>query len=191
MLSWLNGKIRDKNEKSVIVEVNNLGYEIFITEFLLDKIKIDQELKLYTHLYVREDTLELYGFERKEEMDFFRELISISGIGPKSALAILSLARLEELKKAIIHEDVIFLTKVSGIGKKTAERIILELKEKMKKNDDLRFTNYEASGDSQVLDALVSLGYPLNEARKVLREVPEEVKGVEERVREALKALAH
>jgi Holliday junction DNA helicase RuvA len=193
MLSWLKGKIKYKDEKSIILEINNLGYKIFVTEFLLDKIRINQEIQLHTHLYSREDTLELYGFASREELNFFRQLISVSGIGPKSALAILSLARLEELKKAISHEDTIFLTKVSGIGKKTAERIILELREKITRSiisGEMRDAG-ELEIESQALDALVSLGYPLPEVRKALREIPEEIKGVEGKIREALKILSH
>lgn len=190
MLAWLKGKIRDKNKKSIIIEINNLGYEVFVSDFLLDKIKVDQEIKLYTRLYSREDCLELYGFIDREELDLFRKLISVSGIGPKSGLAILSLARLEELKKAITHEDVNFLTKVSGIGKKTAERIVLELKEKYPEQPKEAKDPDELETKTQALDALVSLGYPLPEARKALRKVPLDIKGIEERVREALRMLS-
>ncbi len=189
MLIWLKGKIEYKNEKTIGLEINNLGYEIFVNDFLLNKIKIDQEQKLYVHLYLRENTLELYGFETKEELDFFRELISISGIGPKSALAILSLVQLKELKKAVSRGDITFLTKVSGIGKKTAERVVLELKEKIKKIKD-ESIRYESETDGQVLDALVNLGYSVVEARRALRELPEEIKGVEARTKEALKILS-
>jgi Holliday junction DNA helicase RuvA len=185
MFHWIKGKIKEKNKRSIILAVDNLGYEIFITDLLLKKIKLNQEIELYTLFYWRENVLELYGFTSKEELGFFRKLISISGIGPKSALTILSLTRLEELKKAISRKDASFLTKVSGIGRKTAERIVLELSRSIKVED-----SQQTDTETQVLDALRGLGYSLAEARKALGEVPENVKEVEERVRMALRRLS-
>ena len=131
MIAYLVGTIKYKGSKSIILNVNNVGYEIFVIEPVLEKVKLDEEKDFFVHTYVREDALSLYGFESPEEKRFFELLISISGVGPKSALQTLSIARLSEIKKAILRDDPSLLKKVSGIGTKTAERIVVELKNKL------------------------------------------------------------
>ena len=149
---------------------------------------IGQNIGVWTHLYVREDALDLYGFTDKDELEFFETLISISGIGPKSALGILEVAPVMSLKQAIVSEDETFFTKVSGVGKKTAQRLILELKNKLAKT----ITPIKGSDSAEMaeaMDALVSLGYRERDARKVLQEMPKDIKGVEAKVKTALKIL--
>jgi len=187
MFYSIKGKIIQKMENSFILEVGDIGYQIFVSDFLLAKTKLGQEIKLWVFLYLREETIELYGFETEEELDFFKKLNAIPNIGPKSALGILSAIKISELKKAILNENQEVLTKVSGIGKKTAERIIVEMKGKVEKM-------LEATAiveDSEVIDALVKLGYPLKEAREVVRKIPENIKGAKERLREALRLISH
>ena len=145
-------------------------------------------LKFWTHLYLREDTVELYGFLEYSELEFFEILIQISGIGPKSALGVLAVAPLDTLKKAISSGETSYLTKVSGIGRKIAEKIILELKDKMGKIGSAEEGIFlREEGD--VLKALRSLGYSLEEAREALKKLPSEIEGAEKRVKEALKIL--
>ncbi len=189
MISYLEGKIIEKNEKFFVIDTGGVGYRVFSHEGILLKIPaIGQDIGVWTHLYVREDTLDLYGFTDKEELDFFETLISISGIGPKSALGILGVAPVISLKQAIVSEDETFFTKVSGVGKKTAQRLILELKNKLAK----KFAPVKGSDSAEVgeaMDALVSLGYRERDARHVLQEIPKGIKGVEAKVKAALKLL--
>lgn len=188
MISFIFGTIDFLTDKFAVINTGAIGYRVFLNKTTLTIIaKQNQEVKLYTFLNVKEDELSLYGFLKWEELEFFELLNSISGVGPKSALAILDLASVEDLKGAIAHEKADFLTKVSGIGRKTAERIILELKSKISKvggqvtefNDD----------DLESLEALQSLGYKLYDAREALKKVPAEITNTSERIREALKVL--
>jgi len=148
------------------------------------------EIKVYTYLYVRETELELYGFLTQEEEGLFELLIGISGIGPKGALAVLSVATPKELRIAILHENDKLLTKISGIGKKTAQKIIIELKGKMEEfADEEGMAPEELSQKHDAIEALVALGYPRRDAREALSNLPPEIKDVGEKVKEALKVL--
>lgn len=187
MISYLEGKILDKNEKFFVVNVGGIGYKIYSHNGVLDKISdIGNKVEIWAHLYVRENALELYGFLNKEDLDFFETLISISGVGPKSALGILEAAPVLNLKQAIVSEDETFFTKVSGIGRKTAQRLILELKNKLGKTTAIgKDSGFQEMGDA--LEALVALGYNQREARKILNDLPKSLKSVEEKVRESIK----
>lgn len=186
MISLLRGIIESNTDKYIIIDVNGIGYKVYIPGNTFKNLpKKGEKIKLYTYLYVRENIMDLYGFLNPEEMEIFELLISISGIGPKGALSVLTVASIETLKKAIANEESSILTKVSGIGKKMAEKIILELKNKI--GDE--FIGKWTSVDSEAIDALMSLGYKLNDAREILKKVPKDIKGVENRVREALKLL--
>lgn len=190
MISYLFGKIKYKNEKFVILDVNGVGYQVFISPSTFEKIGEQKEIALYTNLHVTENVLELYGFLSVEELEFFEQLLTVTGVGPKSALNIMSGGKIEDLKKAIIHGDPSILTKVSGIGQKTAERLILELKNKISiETEEGGKINLKNIGDHEAITALVKLGYTAAEAREVLRDVDEKVTKVEERVKEALKML--
>jgi len=189
MISYLEGKVLDKSEKFFMIGVNGIGYKIFSHSGILEKIpEIGQNVKIWTHLYVREDAMDLYGFLSKEELEFFEILISISGIGPRSALGILEVAPVSSLKQAIVSEDETFFTKVSGIGRKTAQRLILELKSKLAKTVVLeKGGSFKEMGDA--FEALVTLGYKQSDVRRVLNELPKDIKSMEAKVREALKRL--
>lgn len=189
MISYLKGTLLNKNPKSIILLVNHIGYRIFITQPFLKKIKSDQELELYTYLRHKEDSMDLYGFKTKEELEFFELLLTISGVGPKSALGVLEVASLSQIKKAILRDDASILYKVSGVGKKTAERIVVELKNKL---DSLPSTSKEVSlddSDSEAFDALLGLGYQERDVRQALKQIPEEIKITEEKIKNALKFL--
>jgi len=186
MIYLLKGTIELSAEKYVIVDVSGVGYKVYISGNTFKNLpKKGEKIKLYTHLYLRENVMELYGFLKPEELEIFELLISISGIGPKGALNVLTVVSIDTLKKAIANEESAILTKVSGIGGKMAEKIILELKNKI--SDE--FLGKEVSVDSEAIDALMGLGYRLQEAREVLKKVPKDIEGVENRVREALKLL--
>lgn len=188
MIYSLQGTITEKEKDFIVIETNNISFQVFVTSFLLEKVKLNQNLKILTYLEVKEDILALYGFENRTELKYFKYLVAISGIGPKSALNVLSLIRLEDLEKAVLNEKLDILTKVSGIGKKTAQRIILELKEKINKN--LESQPGQEGDDSLVIDALTSMGYTLGQARTAIKKIPLEIKGTDQRLKQALKILS-
>lgn len=185
MIGSLRGKIILKTDKFVILEAGGVGYKVSVSPEVLAKVKKGgEEVSLSIHTHVREDAFDLYGFLGREELDFFEMLITISGIGPKGALSILGIATIETLKKAISTGDTGYLTKVSGIGRKTAEKIVLELREKVgksKEGDTMR-------EELDALEALRSLGYSQNEARDALKKVRPGT-DTNTKIREALKIL--
>lgn len=185
MIASIEGKILDKDARFVVVDVGGVGYKIFLSAVTIIKIKSGENAKFWTHLHVREDAMDLYGFLDKEELTFFQNLISISGIGPKSALGVISLAPVATLRRAISSGDTSYLTKVSGIGRKIAEKIVLELKDKFAGEEEKFGT--ETEHDSDVLDALISLGYTQKEARDMVQRIPSNITGRENRLKEALK----
>ena len=185
MISYIEGKIKLRTGKFLIIAVGGVGYKVFALPDML--IKSKGEAGLWTHLRVREDALGLYGFESYPELEFFETLIQISGIGPKSAMGILSIAPLDTIKKAIASGEVSYLTKVSGIGKKTAERIIVELRDKMGQLDESSGAMFKDEQD--VLEALKSLGYSPSEAREAIKKIPDSATGINARIKEALKML--
>lgn len=188
MISFIFGTVDFLTDKFAVINTGAIGYRVFLNKTTLTIIaKQKQEVKLYTFLNVKEDELSLYGFLKWGELEFFGLLNSISGVGPKSALAILDLASVEDLKGAIVHEKTDFLTKVSGIGLKTAQRIILELKSKISKVGG-QITEFN-DDDLEALEALQSLGYKLYDAREALKKVSAETTNTSERIREALKVL--
>jgi Holliday junction DNA helicase RuvA len=186
MIGSIRGKITQKGTGYIILESGNVGYKISVSQNLLASLKKDQDLYLVIHTYVREDQISLYGFEKLPELEFFELLLTVSGVGPKSALGIMSLASLDMIKSAIVGEDPSVFTKVSGIGRKTAERVILELKEKIKGEED---RSPVAREHSDAVDALLALGYNQQEARDALKKVPKEVTALSEKVRVALRNL--
>jgi Holliday junction DNA helicase RuvA len=189
MIALLEGKIEFKGEKFILIVVNGVGYKVFVGSETLRKIpEKGGQVKLWTHQYVREDAVELYGFLNFAELEFFETLINVPGIGPKGGLGILGIAPLDILKKAIAAGDTSYLTRVSGIGRKTAEKIVLELKDKLA-GRGVTIEAPELTEEADALEALMQLGYSQREAREALANVPQEVRSVERRIKEALKRL--
>lgn len=191
MIGSIKGKIVLKTEKFLILETAGVGYKINVSPDTLSKIKkISDETMLWTHTHVREDALDLYGFLDYPELEFFEMLISVSGIGPKGALAILGVTSIETLRKAISTGDTSYLTKISGIGKKTAEKIIIELRDKVG-NKVSEKGGISLQNELDTLEALKSLGYSQNEAREALKKVTEKTPDIDTstKIREALKIL--
>ena len=184
MIGSIRGKIILKTEKFLIVENGGVGYKLYTpTSVLADIKKTDTEIFFWTHTHVREDALDLYGFLDPEELGFFEMLINVSGIGPRSALAILGIASIDTLKQAIGTGDTSYLTKISGIGRKTAEKIVIELRDKMSGE------NTESLGaELDSMEALKSLGYGQNEIREALKKVRGEL-DTNKKIKEALKIL--
>ena len=188
MIACLSGTVRRKDLNAIIVDVSGVGYKVLVTTETALEAAPSSPIFLWTHLVVRETSLELFGFLDKETLDIFELLITISGIGPKTALSILNVATPSMLRQAVASEDITYLTRVSGIGKKNAEKIVLELKDKLKTTDADKSVNIRAEGD--VLEALISLGYSERDTRDALKKVPKEVEGTSERVKAALKLLS-
>jgi len=191
MIAFLRGKIFAKLINAVILETNDIGYEIFVGENFLGELVINKEVEIYLHHHVREEASDLYGFKTLADLEVFKLLLSVSGVGPKSALGVLSIATASDVSQAILRGDPNLLTKVSGIGKKTAERVVLELKNKISRTQASSLDNETSALNygSDEIDALMSLGYSLSEARSALGVVPSEVTDSGERVKQALKNM--
>ena len=187
MIGSIRGKITLKTEKFLVVETGGVGYKIFVSPDTLSKIKQGGETSLFVHTSVREDALDLFGFLSRTEQEFFEMLLSVSGIGPRSALAILGIASIETLRRAISTGDVSYLTKVSGIGKKTAEKIVVELRDKIAELTDSEKGGGSLSSDVDALEALKALGYSQNEARDALKKADGE--NTNSKIKSALKIL--
>lgn len=187
MIAKLKGKIEYLKDNYVVVDVNGVGYKVFLTAYAFGKLAGQEMADLFIHTHVREDAIDLYGFVTMEELEMFELLISISGVGPKSGLGILTVASPKTIKTAILNEDSSILTKVSGIGKKTAGRVILELRNKVA--DMPESEKDDTVSDSDAIEALMSMGYSVTEARDALKLVASDIKDIGQRVGAALKNL--
>ena len=192
MISHIKGIIEEKFANSVIVDVNGVGYEVMVPVLDFEACELGEERKFYTYHAVRENAEELYGFSSLMAKKLFELLISVQGVGPKAGIAILSLAEAEEVRNAIANADAGFVSKASGVGKKSAERIIVDLKDKV--GIPSRYGSTEAKDKKRVdepdeaLDALIALGFPLKEATAALEKVDVDLP-VEERIKRALKSV--
>ena len=190
MISQLTGSIIDKQPPLIVIDVNGVGYEVFVSmQTFYGLPATGEKVRIYTQMVVREDAHLLFGFGNTAERETFRLLIKVSGIGAKTALGILSVLSSDDLARAIADEDIKVLSSVPGIGKKTAERLLLELKGKL--GADIGAVRGAANSDAQadILQALLALGYNDKEAAAALKALPAEV-GVSEGIKMALKALA-
>lgn len=195
MIAFLKGNIEIKSNNYIVIDVNGVGYKVFMTDSTLQKIDTNEEIKVYTYMRVIEDDVSLYGFMNSEELAMFELLISVGGIGAKSAIAILSNIEPSKFALAVITDDVATLKKLPGIGAKTAQRIILELKDKIKANEELENKNAteekiklnEKAQDA--IDALQVLGYNIKAIEKVLENIDTENLEVEEIIKQGLKLL--
>ncbi len=192
MIAHIKGEIAEKFDNSAIVDVNGVGYEIALTALDFDSITVGETEKFYTHHSVRENGEDLYGFSSLAAKKLFELLISVNGIGPKAGMAILSLASPEDVRNAIANADVTFVSKASGVGKKSAERVIVDLRDKVGLPSHVGTTeifkpeNGTKPEKDEALDALIALGFPLKEATEALEKVDKNL-SVEERIKAALK----
>lgn len=187
MIGHIEGTVRAVRHTFAIVSAGGVGYKIALTKEALAGLRPEKEASLWTHLAVREDALDLYGFRTEEELRIFELLLTVSGIGPKSAMAVLDVASVETLRSAISQANAEYLIEVSGIGKKTAEKIVLELKDKIGASS--AESTHALRGDQEAQEAMRALGYSQNEAREALRKVPQSVVNSNDRLREALKIV--
>lgn len=190
MIAYLKGNILKKDSKGVILLVGGVGYRIFLGSNFLGKIKEGEEREFFIHFQQREDNVSLYGFLDKDQLDLFNELISVSGVGPKSGMHLVDLLGVKEIQKAIGNKRADILAKAPGLGKKTSERIIVEMKNKFlsfssDSGESADFTDEE----DEVINALTGLGYTTGQARQLIKEVPADIQGVDNKIKEALKSL--
>lgn len=192
MIAHIKGEIAEKFANSVIIDVQGVGYEISLTSPDYDALNLNDTVKVYTYHHVREQSEELFGFTALEGKKLFELLITVQGIGPKAAMSILSLGSYEEVRNAIANADTAFVSKASGVGKKSAERVIVDLREKVglptyygRKSDPVASTTVPANDEA--LDALMALGFQLADATRALEGVDLDLP-VEERIRLALKS---
>lgn len=192
MIAHIKGEIAEKFANSVIIDVHGVGYEISLTSPDFDALNLNDTVKVYAYHHVREQSEELFGFTALEGKKLFELLITVQGIGPKAAMSILSLGSYEEVRNAIANADAAFVSKASGVGKKSAERVIVDLREKVglptyygRKSDPVAATAVPANDEA--LDALMALGFQLADATRALEGVDLDLP-VEERIRLALKS---
>lgn len=192
MISRLKGILVDLDLKSAVIEVNGVGYKVHaggeVIEYLAGNLQ--KEICLFTYLAVRENALDLYGFKNQASLSMFEMLITVSGIGPKSALGILSVASEETIREAIFNEDTSYLTKVSGVGKKNAEKIVLELKGKFKDMEYTKGDQKNVSREALAIEALKSLGFDEKSARDSVKKMPKDITA-EEMIRLALREIGN
>lgn len=201
MISYIKGELTEVFEDTVVVETNGIGYNIRVPASVLDRLpSVGSAVRIYTYLYVKEDAMNLFGFLSRDDLSVFKLLLNVSGIGPKGALAILSTIGPDDLRFAVLSEDVRTISSAPGIGAKTAKRLIIELKDKLKLAEvfETALANKEkASSENDVLlarneavEALVALGYASAQAMKAVQQVENaEEKDSEQILKEALKKL--
>ena len=187
MIATLRGEISQIEDNALILEVGGVGLRVFAPAPLRGRLKVGEMAFLFTHLVVREDALTLYGFESQADRDLFNLLLGVDGVGPKVALSVLSTLTLDAVQRAIFAEEADLLSRVPGVGKKTAQKIALHLKDKLKPSDALAQMASMADYDSEVLAALTALGYSVVEAQASIQSLPKDAPtDVEERLRAAL-----
>lgn len=195
MIAYLKGKLVIKSVDYIVIDVQGIGYKVYMSKTAIDKLEEEKEIKVYTYLKVREDDISLFGFNSLEELHMFELLISVGGIGAKSAIAILSNITPSKFALAVITSDVNTLKKLQGIGPKTAQRIILELKDKIKTEEAIENQENTIKQEEQIqedmeelIQALQVLGYRRYEINNILPKIKEET--LEDRIKEALQYLA-
>ncbi|MBK6328827.1 MAG: Holliday junction branch migration protein RuvA [Chloroflexi bacterium] len=190
MIASLSGTIQFIGPDHLVIKVGGVGVRVFVPKTVLEDVGgVGRSIMLHTHLIVREQDLSLYGFESTEDLQLFEVLLTVNGVGPKVALAILSTLSPELLKSAIMREETAVLQRVPGIGKKTAERMMFQLRDKLDLSQASSNMPLVADIDADVIDILTSLGFSIVEAQSALQKLPREVKNVDERVQLALQYL--
>jgi len=187
MIASLAGRVTDLPPESIIVEIGGVGLQVFVPSQFRDGLRVGEKIQLHTYLVVREDSLTLFGFETAEEKEYFTLLLGVNGVGPKLALAGLSTLNPETIRRAVFTEQADIFSRIPGVGKKTAQKVMLHLQDKVKSVDGLEPMVDMDDTDTQVLEALVALGYSVIEAQAALQNIPKDSPDdVESRIRIAL-----
>lgn len=189
MIGSLKGTVELLDNPHVIIDVGGVGYRVLLYNSLLSKLKLNDQVKLYTYTHVKEDALELFGFSSLDDLKLFENLIGVSGVGPKTASTLFSYGSRSEIVEAIIKGNVDFFTNVPRLGKKNAQKIIIELKNKMGSLEDLDLSEEGQKENREVVEALKGFGFSLKEALEAAKVVKDHGKTVEEKIKLALKQL--
>ncbi len=187
MIASITGTILRKDRQGIVVDVGGVGLAVLVPTLLLDRISIGEQVFLYTHLVLRQDSITLFGFDSMEGREIFTMLLSVDGVGPRLALAILSSLTPETIRRAIFNEQADIFSRVPGVGKKTAQKILLSLQDRITAEEGLEPIAVMSEVDSEVLSALITLGYSVVEAQAALQSIPHDAPDdIEERLRIAL-----
>lgn len=187
MIASLSGKIIHFDQDSLVVEVGGIGYRVYVPDPTRDQYRRGDMIKLHTYFVVRQDALSLYGFEAHEERDLFELLLSVNGVGPRLALAVLSVLNPETVRRSVLNEQPEIFSRVPGVGKKTAQKILFHLHDKLPSVDGLEPVSTYSDIDTEILNALTALGYSVVEAQAALQSIPRDTpQDVEARLRLAL-----
>ena len=187
MIATLRGEVTQIEDNAIVLEVGGVGMRVFVPAPVRTQLKTGEVVLLYTHLVVREDALVLYGFESQADRELFNMLLGVDGVGPKVALSVLSTMTLDAIQRAVFAEEADVLSRVPGVGKKTAQKMALHLKDKLKPTDALSRVASMSDTDGEVLAALTALGYSVIEAQTAIQAIPKDAPDdVEERLRIAL-----
>jgi Holliday junction DNA helicase RuvA len=187
MISSLLGELQQKEDNALVVAVGGVGLRVAVPKGLAERLNVGEQIFLHTHLIVRENDLSLYGFESAEDRKLFTTLLGVDGVGPKVALSVLSTLTIDAIQRAIFSDEPEVLSRVPGVGKKTAQKIALYLKDRLKPADALSRVAAMSDADSEVLAALTSLGYSVVEAQSAIQSIAKDAsQDVEERLRIAL-----
>ena len=190
MISSLLGELQQKEDNALVVAVGGVGLRVAVPKGLAERLNIGEKVFLHTHLIVRENDLSLYGFESAEDRKLFTTLLGVDGVGPKVALSVLSTLTIDAIQRAIFSDEPELLSRVPGVGKKTAQKMALYLKDRLKPDDALSRVASMSDVDSEVLAALTALGYSVVEAQSAIQSIPKDApQGVEDRLRLALQNL--
>lgn len=189
MIGYLNGEIVAVDDSHIVIDVSGVGYSVVVSKDVLSKTGINSKLKLFIYTHVREDLIQLYGFLDLLELKLFRSLISVSGVGPKTAMSIFSIGSRDSIIEAIIKGDVSFFTSVSRLGKKNAQKIIIELKNKFGSIEDLDLSKIDSKEKDEIIAALTGFGFTRKESLDAIKSIRGEGKTVAEKIRLALKQM--
>lgn len=191
MISTLAGKVAEKHGQLVVLEVGGVGYGLYVSFEDFGALKVDEEAKLYVYESIRENAYDLFGFRNKESQNLFEQLLTVKGVGPKMALSILSIAGLGQVRQSIAAGDLKFISQAAGVGRKVAERVVVDLKDKVGLTADETATEFlttpAADPSDEALQGLVALGYSVQDATEALKKVDKKLKPAE-RIKAALKS---
>ena len=191
MIATLSGKVAEKHGQMVVLEAGGVGYGLFVTFEDFGALKTDEQVKLYVHESIRENTYDLFGFKNLESKNLFEQLLTVKGVGPKMALAILSVAGVRQVRQSIAAGDIKFISQANGVGRKVAERVVVDLKDKVGLTPDESVTEFlttpAADPSDEALQGLVALGYSVQDAAEALKKVDKKLPSPE-RVKAALKS---
>jgi Holliday junction DNA helicase RuvA len=191
MIGYLSGEVVARDDPNIVINVNGVGYKVLAPKSVLAKATLNGKLKLFIYTHVREDAISLFGFLNSLDLKLFESLISVSGVGPKTAMNIFSVGTREEIIQAIVTGDVDFFTGVPRLGKKNAQKVIIELKTKLGSIEDLDLSKIDVKENSEVISALRQFGFSNKEALEALKNIKPEGKTTEEKIRMALKELGN